>query len=224
MIHKPSDSFLILVETVGERYGDHGPGSSCRHATEADKAVAQRGHLSLIEATDGDHRQGKEIRNQAPKAGTTVNEFSECSMPKRLYKQNRTNLAVDAASTLAPRAEADPDVPNIKREFILTRGADETLDDVVRLLSRATGTSVSNSHLLRAVLKLVAHAMPQIERAASHLGPMKRPGNARGNEAERNAYEDRLAEVIAAGLRSCRPFGADGTDRRKPKGSGDRSA
>lgn len=94
------------------------------------------------------------------------------------------------------------DVPNIKREFILTRGADDTLQDAVRILSRATGANLTNSHFLRAVLKAVQLAMPELEREAAKLGKLKRPSNARGNEAERDEYEDRLSEAVHSAIRS----------------------
>ena len=83
---------------------------------------------------------------------------------------------------------------------MLTPSADDTLFEAVRTLSQATGTSLSNSHFLRVLLKVVADAMPQIEEAASELGELKRPGNAPENQADREEYEQRMAEAVAAGI------------------------
>jgi hypothetical protein len=111
---------------------------------------------------------------------------------------------------------------------MLTPFADESLHDAVRVLSRATGTSLSNSHFLRVVLKVVRHAMSQIEREALQLGKLKRPGNARENQAQREEYEQKMAEALGAALRSCPPLGSDTaaavkgreTAKRPPAGTG----
>lgn len=111
------------------------------------------------------------------------------------------------------------DVPNIKREFILTRAADDTLQDAVRLLSRATGANLTNSHFLRVVLKTVQLAMPVLEREAAKLGKLKRPSNARGNEAEREEYEERLAEVVHSAFRSTTPASSAKVTKSKRAGT-----
>jgi hypothetical protein len=114
----------------------------------------------------------------------------------------------DAPRVIPARAPAPTgETPDIKREFILTRVADDTLREAVRLLSRATGTDVTNSHFLRALLEVVAQAMPELEQGATGLGRLRRPSNARGNEAARESYERRLAEALRAGLRARRPPG-----------------
>jgi hypothetical protein len=92
------------------------------------------------------------------------------------------------------------ETPDIKREFILTGSADATLREAVSILSRATGTDVTNSHFLRSLLKVLAAALPEIEREAARTGRLKRPGNARGREAERESYKRRLAEALLAGM------------------------
>src|SRR5262245_625753 len=105
----------------------------------------------------------------------------------------------------ARRAGATGEVPDIKREFILTRSADEVLERAVRHLARATGSSVSRSHFLRALLGVVGRALPELERGAAPLGGLRRPGNARGREAEREAYERGLADALHAGIRAGPP-------------------
>src|SRR5262245_24859485 len=63
--------------------------------------------------------------------------------------------------------------PTVKREFVLTPSADDTLFEAVRVLSRATRTNLSNSHFLRVLRKVVADAMPQSKQAASELGKLR---------------------------------------------------
>lgn len=93
------------------------------------------------------------------------------------------------------------EVPTIKREFILTPSADEALKQLALTLSQATGSEVTNSHLLRSVLRVLAGALPSVEREAMALGPLRRPGNARGREAERERYEEALAGALDRALR-----------------------
>src|SRR5262245_43261787 len=108
----------------------------------------------------------------------------------------RAALAEAAAKPEVPVRQAG-EVPNIKREFILTQSADETLTHMTSLLSKATGTDVSNSHFLRALLKVLEEARPEIERQARAVGTLKRPSNARGKEQERELYEAALAKALA---------------------------
>src|SRR6516225_4742791 len=117
----------------------------------------------------------------------------------RLLEPGVGRAALTGAPEALRREEPVPtgETPTIKREFILTPQADETLKHLVDLFSRATGTQVTNSHLLRAALKALAEAMPAIERGASELGPLKRPSNARGREAERERYEEAIARAIS---------------------------
>jgi hypothetical protein len=146
-------------------------------------------------------------------------------MPKR-QPQNKRPLDEDEtgageAANLVANAEI---LPNIKREFILTQLTDNTLQDAVRLFSRAIGTDLTNSHMLRVILKAVAHAMPVLEREVSQLGKLRRPSNARTSQLEREEFERKLASAVVAALRKSRPFEADARDRRQGKGSGKRSA
>ena len=96
------------------------------------------------------------------------------------------------------------ETPCIKREFILTPQADNTLRDLVDAFSRATGTQVTNSHLFRSLLRAVALSMPHIESEAQALGRIKRPSNARGREAERERYEGAIAKAITDALKAPR--------------------
>jgi hypothetical protein len=94
--------------------------------------------------------------------------------------------------------------PDIKREFTLTRSTDDTLSELVALYQRTTGCRLHASHLMRGLLKVLRQAMPEVEREAWALGPLRRPSNASGREAERDEFESRLAASLLAGLRAGR--------------------
>jgi len=145
-------------------------------------------------------------------------------MPKRQQQEKRSYGEDHGRPDESSGPEASTDIPNIKREFILTPSTDDTLQDVVRLFSRATGTNLTNSHFLRVLLKSVAHAMPKLEEEVARIGRLKRPSNARASQAEREEYERTLAAVVVAALQSSRPFEVGLSDKRKGKGPGKRSA
>jgi hypothetical protein len=140
-------------------------------------------------------------------------------MPKQPHQQKRSYREEERRAE-SPRPGQGAEIPNLKREFILTPSVDDTIQDLVRLFSKATGTSLTKSHFLRALFKAVAHAMPELEREASEIGKLERPSNARGNEAEREEYEQRLAEAVLSALRTCPPF----ESQVRKKGPGKRSA
>ncbi len=140
-------------------------------------------------------------------------------MPRRQHQAKQSYKDDETTPGEINSSEASADIPHIKREFILTQSADETLYDTVRLFSKTTGAKLTNSHFLRILLKGIAYAMPQLEREASKLGKLKRPNNARENQAEREGYEQKIAEAVVAAMRSCPPFERTGS-RRRPKGPG----
>jgi hypothetical protein len=70
------------------------------------------------------------------------------------------------------------------------------------------------------MLKVVEHAMPEIEREASLLGKLKRPSNARENQAEREEFEQKIAEALATALQSCPPLALDSGAPRKGREGG----
>jgi hypothetical protein len=167
----------------------------------------QVGHLRLL--TSKTHQVGSQpserpITTQREGATPTAIVISERFMPKRQQQANRKYKVEDTRGQDSPRPDTST-TPIIKREFMLTPAADDTLFQAVRVLSRATGTNLSNSHFLRVMLKVVAEAMPQIEKEASRLGKLKRPGNAPGNQPEREEYEQRIAVAVAAAIAAATP-------------------
>jgi hypothetical protein len=109
-----------------------------------------------------------------------------------------TEQAAHTTSVVAD--EALTETPTIRRQFILTPSADLTLKHMVALYSKATGSELTNSHVLRALLKAIEHAMPQLEYEAEQMGKLKRPKNDRANEAHRDEFERKLASCIVAGM------------------------
>ncbi len=93
---------------------------------------------------------------------------------------------------------------DITREFHLTRRTARTLKRAVDIYGEAIGGSITNSHFLRALLIVVEDAIPHLEEEAAklRLSALKRPSNAPGFEAEREAFEQERAEAIITGLRA----------------------
>jgi len=96
--------------------------------------------------------------------------------------------------------------PNVKRELVLTASTDDAFSRLVDLYRKTTGTRLTASHVARAMLRSVAHSMDQVEREAKRLGRLKLPSNARGNEAERERFEAKIADAFLAGMRSAAAF------------------
>jgi hypothetical protein len=119
----------------------------------------------------------------------------------RVTPARRVEETEQAAHTTSVVAEeALTETPTIRRQFILTPSADLTLKHMVALYSKATGSELTNSHVLRALLKAIEHAMPQLEHEAEQMGKLKRPKNDRANEAHRDEFERKLASCIVAGM------------------------
>lgn len=96
-----------------------------------------------------------------------------------------------------------------KREVILTRETDATFEQLLQVLRVATGTRLTASQMVRALLKSVAHAMPTIQREAARIQHMKLPGNAAAQAAQRERFENRIAQVLVAGLRAAAALETD---------------
>jgi len=98
---------------------------------------------------------------------------------------------------------------HVKREITLTPQANETLDTLVELCRRATGTRLSTSHVLRAVLVSIMHSMPFLDYEMMKVGPLKLPGNSPDRQSEREHFESRLAQALLAGIRRAPAFTSD---------------
>lgn len=117
-----------------------------------------------------------------------------------------TGGPVDGRTVGAPATAAPTGEPaDIKREFTLTRATDATLNELLAIYQREAACRLHSSHLMRAILRALGRALPEIEREAARLGALKRPRNAAGQEAERDEFEERLAFSLLAGLRGVRP-------------------
>lgn len=103
-----------------------------------------------------------------------------------------------AQPTLA--APATSDHPCIKRELVLTRAADQTFTRLVESCRQGTGTKLTASHVARALLAAVDHAMPEIAHEAARIGIQKLPSNARTSADERARFEALIADALLVGL------------------------
>src|SRR5262245_30297608 len=148
--------------------------------------LRQLGHIRLLKGAVCGTETDARVITIPPREGIHTNERS---MPKRQHLEKQSYRDDDRRPGETNGPEANAFIPNIKREFMLTQSADETLYNAVRLLSGATGSNLSNSHFFRIFLKCIAHAMPELRGEASKLGRLQRPSNWRGKEAEREEYE-----------------------------------
>lgn len=96
--------------------------------------------------------------------------------------------------------------PVIKREFILTESADETFTRVLMLFRRATRTRMTASHLFRAMMIGLSHCFTALEKESVRMREERLPPNGPAFEAQRIAYEGRIAEAFVSGIRSAAAF------------------
>lgn len=160
----------------------------------------------------------KQLRHPSP--SSSVARLLDLDAAARAVRSNAGHqpLQVTAHAPVLPEAGPSPAaIPAERtheracqnREVVLTPSADETFSRLVELYRRATGTRLTSSHVVRAVLKGVSHCMDQLEREARRLGPLKLPSNARGRELERERFEARLADAFIAGVRASSAFASD---------------
>ena len=93
----------------------------------------------------------------------------------------------------------------VKREFVLSREADATLATLVSIYRQATGSRLSASHIVRALLRSAEHGLESVEREAQRLGFLKLPSNGKGHEAQRKVFEAKLAGSFIAAMRMVPP-------------------
>ncbi len=151
----------------------------------------------------------KALDNKPP-TSSVARLFDQGAVARALSPANSCRKALDATELQPVAHDSRPPQPAvIKREFVLTPTAEEALTRLVQVYRKATGTRLSNSHVMRAVLRGVAHGMPTIEREADRLGPLKLPSNAKGREAERERFENTLASSFIAAMRTLPAFEQD---------------
>lgn len=107
------------------------------------------------------------------------------------------------------RAALTEETSGTKREIVLSMSTDETFTRLIELYRRSTGTRLSGSHVVRAMLRGVSKCFEALEREAADIGRLKLPSNARGREGERNRFEDTIAEAIVNGIRSAAAYRRD---------------
>jgi hypothetical protein len=89
-----------------------------------------------------------------------------------------------------------------KAQFLLTKSAEEVMEELASIYGNACGMKPNRSELLRAILKAMGHAMDELKREAVHVGSLKRPKKEKGSEGLRELMEDRIAKAIVAGMRA----------------------
>ena len=115
-------------------------------------------------------------------------------------KEKSGNIVIESEES--SHNEHQVETPHIRRQFILTSSADFTLKQLIGIYERSTGSGLTNSHMLRSILKAIDLAMPQIEESAENLGKLKRPKNDPANEAQREEFERKIAESFIMAMRT----------------------
>lgn len=105
----------------------------------------------------------------------------------------------------APASAADRPSAFLKREFVLSAEADGVFQGMLEAARRGTGTRLTASHLLRAVLRVFGEYAAGVAMQLDAIGPTRLPSNAKGSTADRIRFEDAIAEALVRGIRSKRP-------------------
>jgi len=97
----------------------------------------------------------------------------------------------------------------VKREITLSPETAATLDELVRALRTATGTRLSTSHVVRALLRGLGPNLPFVQLAAQRFGRIRLPSNAPAYSADRERFEQRLAAALLEAIRGASAFQHD---------------
>lgn len=92
-----------------------------------------------------------------------------------------------------------------KREVVLTAEADAAFQALIDACREGTQTRLTASHVVRALLRVVSGALPELRAALAKVGSQRLPSNGAAFEAERVRFEQVLADAILTGLRRAEP-------------------
>jgi hypothetical protein len=87
----------------------------------------------------------------------------------------------------------------MKRELVLTPLAEHTFAELVDGLRRTTGTKLTASHAFRSLMRALRPAVAVLTDRTDGTR-LRLPSNASGYEAEREAFEEHLARLLAAAI------------------------
>jgi len=104
----------------------------------------------------------------------------------------------------APRSAPHPDrLTRVLKAKVSTNEHVE-LTRLVNELSLELETPVSTTHVIRALITILRHAEPEVQRRAKQNGPLRRPPN--DDLTAIAAFEFRLAKLLSAALRDSKPL------------------
>jgi len=95
---------------------------------------------------------------------------------------------------------------DVLRQFQLTPSADATLRRVMRTYSEGSGLELNRSEFLRALIAVLEHTIPQHERAARSIEPLRRPKNDPWLLHKRDELERTLARAMQEAFRTAPPM------------------
>lgn len=126
-----------------------------------------------------------------------------------------------APTQQAPQPEAAPARPeprpmagtaptgepaDLLRQFQLTASADAALRRVMRAYSDGCGVELNRSEFIRALFHVLEHTIPQHERAARSVEPLRRPKNDPWLLHKRDELERALARAMQEAFRAAPPM------------------
>jgi len=89
-----------------------------------------------------------------------------------------------------------------KRQIILDHRTDTTLQELTDSLRRVTGTRLTTSHAVRAMLRMIEPALPRLSMARAPVEATFLPNNAARFADERIRFEDALKGLIGEAVRT----------------------
>jgi hypothetical protein len=104
--------------------------------------------------------------------------------------------AASRTETIAPPMPSRVATQFRKRQVILDDTANDRLERMTAALRRATGTRLTTSHALRALLLLIEPAIDELGLARAPIESMYLPNNAPRFDGERRRFESALAALI----------------------------
>ena len=96
------------------------------------------------------------------------------------------------------------EVEKLSREkrVLLTESEEDTLERLVKDISKKLGTSVKLSHVLRATVSLLMHSQDELLKQSQKMGRLKRPPN--NDPAALAVFEHNLARIVDRAIRGSR--------------------
>jgi len=146
----------------------------------------------------------REVLADTPTAGTAPRSRTEESRVVQLPRSSESAPAPEHHEEPAPRVASLPDRLTRVLKAKVSTSEHVELTRLVNELSLELETPVSTTHVIRALITILRHAEPELQRRAKLNGPLRRPPN--DDLTAIAAFEFRLAKLLSAALRESKPL------------------